>query len=106
MKPLRKLIARRRGEERSLAGRAFRPADAVTTASGEGQATVLDLERQRYYGLDEVGATIWAMVHERLTFEQIVDRLSDQYDAPRAQLEADASRFLNGLRDRRLVEDA
>lgn len=90
----------------TLSGRAFRPADRVTTAMIDGQTTVLDLGRDRYYGLDEVGSAIWDLVRQERTFDQIVTRLQREYDAPRPDLERDVGAFLSELRRNRLVVDA
>jgi hypothetical protein len=90
----------------ALSGRAFRPADSVTTAMIDGQITVLDLGRDRYYGLDEVGSAIWDLVRQERTFDQIVTRLQREYDAPRPDLERDVGAFLSELRRNRLVVDA
>jgi hypothetical protein len=91
------------GAAAPFAGRTFRPADSVRTATVDGQTTVLDLRRDRYFGLDEVGTAIWELIRERHTFEQIVDRMEQQYDAPRTQLERDVIQFLTELRNHQLV---
>lgn len=89
-----------------LGGRAFRPAASVTTATIDGQTSVLDLSRDRYYGLDDVGTAVWDMVRQERTFEEIVDGLARQYDVATSDLERDVGAFLVDLRSRRLVEDA
>jgi hypothetical protein len=105
----------RLGEERSLegqdvanayAGRAFRPADSVRTATMDGRTTVLDLDHERYFGLDDVGTAIWELVRQQHTFEQIVEQLGKDYEAPRSDLERDVIGFLTELRTRQLVVDA
>lgn len=92
--------------ENAYAGRAFRPADSVRTATMDGRTTVLDLDHERYFGLDEVGTAIWELVRQQQTFEQIVERLEQEYDSPRDRVERDVIGFLSELRSRRLVVEA
>lgn len=82
---------------------AFHPAVHVSTATHEGGTVLLDLEQQRYYGLDEVGGAIWGMVKEGACVGEIADRLSAEYDAPREVLVVDTCRFLTELVNSGLV---
>jgi hypothetical protein len=81
----------------------FRPSPDVAVATREGRAVLLDVRRERYYGLDEVGTTIWEGLQRGLTFTEIVDALESEYDAPRATLEDDVSRFVARLASSNLV---
>lgn len=81
----------------------FRPSPDVAVATKEGRAVLLDVRRERYYGLDEVGTTIWDGLQRGLTFTEIVDALEGEYDAPRAALEADVSQFVARLASSDLV---
>lgn len=90
----------------ALSGRVFRPREWVQASLVDGQVTLMDLSRDRYYGLDDVGSLIWGFMSERLTFEQIVDRLEMCYEATREQVEEDVIRFITELRYNDLVVDA
>jgi hypothetical protein len=77
---------------------------AQVGATGQGGHTVLlDYAGGQYYGLDEVGTRIWELVRDGSSLGAIVDRLADEYDAPRDVLQADASALLAELAARRLV---
>ena len=77
---------------------------AQVGATGQGGHTVLlDYAGGQYYGLDEVGTRIWELVREGSSLGAIVDRLADEYEAPRDVLHADASALLAELVARRLV---
>jgi hypothetical protein len=93
-----------RGTSRqSLRSYLYRPAPDVMTAVREGRVVLLDGRRERYFGLDEVGTSVWAGLEAGLTFTEIVDSLEGEYDAPREMLERDVSTFLSNLAESKLV---
>jgi hypothetical protein len=64
---------------------------------------LLDLRRERYWGLDETGTRIWELVSAGIPFSRIVDSLEDEYAEPRERLESDARAFLTTLLKTRLA---
>ncbi|HEX6748702.1 MAG TPA: PqqD family protein [Longimicrobium sp.] len=73
-------------------------------AAQEGDRTVLlDPVQGEYFGLDEVGTRIWALLPEHPTAAALADRLFDEYDAPRETLAGDAARLLGQLAAMKLV---
>lgn len=84
----------------------YRPAPEVLTATREGRAVLLDARRERFFGLDEVGTSVWAGLEAGMTFTEIVDTLETEYDAPRERLELDVSTFLSNLAESKLVVPA
>jgi hypothetical protein len=78
-------------------GRLFRPANRVATATLDERSILLDLQNERYLGLDEVGTRIWSLVRQGMPRETIIDRLEEEYEATREQLEADVPAFLAEL---------
>jgi hypothetical protein len=81
----------------------LRRAPKVAAAEEGGRTVLLDVKRGRYYGLDPVAGRIWELLGEALTLEAIVDRLEEEYAAPRERLEADARAFVEVLRARKLI---
>lgn len=72
----------------------------VRSAVHGDRTILLDLRRERYYGLDEVGSRVWALLKEGADVSAIVERLGEEYDAPRERLQADLAellRYLSGL---------
>ena len=96
----------RPGAGQSLRSFLYRPAPDVMAAVREGRVVLLDGRQERYFGLDEVGTSVWAGLEAGLTFTEIVDALEEEYDAPRATLEGDVSTFLSNLADSKLVVSA
>ena len=70
------------------------------------QVIVADMRSGHYFGLDDVGAVVWALIEERTTRGDIVDRVQAQYEVSRDVLERDVDRLLDDLLQRRLVEYA
>ena len=68
------------------------------------QIVVADMGSGRYFGLDDIGALVWALIGERATRGAIVDRVHAEYDVSRDVLERDVDRLLDDLVQRRLVE--
>ncbi len=97
------LLRRRRASQ--APGVAVYKAVSHVVAARQGDRTILlDAQRGRYFGVDEVGATIWRMLGAGSTLAQLVDGLEQEYAAPREALEQDATAFLARLGRARLVE--
>lgn len=89
---------------RARAGGRLRPRETVTAVTKDGRTVLLDVDRQRYFGIDEVGTRIWELLAQEESAEAIIARMADEYDAPRERIAADVERFLGGLVTSRLVE--
>ena len=77
--------------------------DQVSTALG-GEAVILELKRGVYFGLNEVGASIWQLLAEPRSVGEIRDAVSAEFDvAPDRALE-DLLALLAELQERGLVE--
>jgi hypothetical protein len=84
-------------------GGVLRPSRDVLTGVRDGVAVLLDLRREVYLGLDEVGTTIWQEVEQGTPDDEIVERVCAQYDAPRDVIARDAAVFMNSLERQGLV---
>lgn len=96
-----------RVEEKTIAVSSHcRPAPHVIATTGEGRTFLLDTRRDRYMGLDDVGAAVWQGVASGRTPGAIVTDLVDEYDAPAETIERDVLGFLSSLAGRGLIEVA
>jgi hypothetical protein len=69
-----------------------------------GDATVLmDRKRGSYFTLNEVGGRVWELVGAGATAPEIVERLFEEYDTSRQQLETDIASTLQQLIDDELL---
>lgn len=69
-----------------------------------GEEVILHLESGVYYGLDEVGATIWAQVQQPKAISAICQAVCDEFEVAPEQCRADTLQFLQGLLDAQLIE--
>jgi hypothetical protein len=87
------------------------PVDAhVVAAEGRqlstnlsGDVIILSLEDGIYYGLDHVGARIWALLQTPARVGDLVDRIVAEFDVTRATAEADTRELLGELAARELI---
>ena len=69
-----------------------------------GEAVLLDLKSQRYFGLDPVGTRIWQLLDERRRTDGLLEAMLDEFDVEEAQLRQDLDAFLHQLTDAGLIE--
>lgn len=69
-----------------------------------GEAVILHLPSESYFGLDPVGASIWEFIQEGRTFHEICDHLLAEYDVTREQCESEVQRLIESMREEGLVE--
>jgi len=82
-----------------------RKPDVVFRALQEGEGGVLlHLLSGEYHGLNQLGCVIWGLMDSDRTFGDLVIDVRGQLEDPPASVEQDVSTFLEGLRDRDLVE--
>ena len=99
------LLRRRKAASVARAPR-YRAVPHVVAARHGDRTILLDARRGRYFGLDQVGASIWRLLGEGATAAELVAGLEQEYAAPRGQLEQDAGSFLARLERARLVVSA
>ena len=80
-----------------------RVSEQVLVRDLKGEAVLLDLTSQRYFGLDEVGLAIWKGLEQGLAREVIIERLLDEFAVERPRLEHDVEVFLVKLAEAGLV---
>jgi hypothetical protein len=77
--------------------------EQVGSRLGE-EAVILSLKNSTYYGLNEVGSTIWEMVKEPTAVSVIRDALCAQYEVDPDQCEQDLISLLGELAGQGLIE--
>ena len=63
----------------------------------EDEMVLLDMESGQYFGLNEVGARIWSLLQEGLTFSAFLGTLLKEYDVSEEQMRSDIQKFLDHL---------
>jgi hypothetical protein len=78
-------------------------ADQVS-ADLDGEAVILGLEKSEYYGLREVGASIWRLIQEPRRVVDIRDAILAEYDVEPEPCERDLIGLLAQLASEGLLE--
>jgi hypothetical protein len=72
------------------------PEQVLMRQVGE-EMVMLNLERENYYGLNPVGARLMQIAESGATLEQISERLLEEFDAAREQVQGDVRRIVAEL---------
>ncbi len=78
-------------------------ADQVS-ADLSGEAAILTLASGMYYGLNAVGARVWALIHEPRSVQSLLDQLLAEYDVEPVRCESDLMNLLRQLAQEGLIE--
>lgn len=76
----------------------------VLVRAMECESVLLNLDRESYFGLDEVGTRMWNVLIESPTVKDAFRVLEAEYEIEGAALWADLHRFVGELADAGLVE--
>ncbi len=68
------------------------------------EVVILQLQDGIYYGLNPVGARVWALVQEPRTVEDIKASLLNEYEVEPSQCDRDLATLLSELSIRQLIE--
>lgn len=77
--------------------------EAVLFRELEGEAVILNLESEAYYGLDEVGTRMWEVLSTSTTLEGAFEQLLSEYDVEPTTLRTDLQEFVDQLATHGLV---
>jgi hypothetical protein len=88
------------------AGSDFVASRGIRHAEVEGCRVVLDLRRETYRVLDQVGSALWLILTGQAAKAAVFDELAGQYAVDAARLEADLAAFANQCLAEELLERA
>jgi hypothetical protein len=69
-----------------------------------GEAAILNLKSGVYYGLNPVGARIWALIQEPRTVREVREMLLEEYDVDADRCERDLLAILRQLAENTLID--
>ena len=72
-------------------------AETVFAQEVDGEMVLLDMESENYFGLDEVGTSIWQAMQEKETLQEVFEALLEQYEVEEEMLENDLLEFVGKL---------
>lgn len=79
------------------------PSDEVLFQEIGGEAVLLDLASEQYFGLDAVGTRIWSLLDGNASLDRIQEALCAEYDAPRERIHDDLFALARRLLEAGLV---
>lgn len=77
----------------------------VTWRELEGRTVILDLAESRYLATNRTGALLLRVLLDECSHDRLVSVLSEEYDVPRDQADADVRAFTDLLREHGLLVD-
>jgi hypothetical protein len=77
--------------------------EAVATEVNQ-EVVLMNLERNRCYGLGSTGSEIWRRLAEPIPVSELLTQLQVAYDAPSGQIESDVLRTLSEFAAEGLIE--
>ena len=77
--------------------------DNVLFRELEGEAVLLNLDNETYYGLDDVGTRMWAVVTTAPSIADVYAALLQEFDVAPDQLESDLRAWLDELLENGLL---
>ena len=69
-----------------------------------GEAVLLDLASERYFGLDPIGTRIWQLLADAPSLQQVHATLCGEFDAPAERIQADLLALVGQLNEAGLVQ--
>ena len=70
----------------------------------EGESVLLNLDSERYFGLDETGTHMWSVLSTCKSIEAAYQKLMHEYDVDGELLRRDLSELVEKLLDQGLVK--
>ena len=81
-----------------------KPSDDVLFQEVGGEAVLLNLASESYFGLDPVGTRIWVLLTEDAALQRAFDILCDEYEVEPERLQADLLGLVDKLAEAGLVQ--
>lgn len=69
-----------------------------------GEAVVLNMKNGKYYGLNSVGSSIWSVIQDPLTFDDIKDAVLEEFEIDEATCGREVELFLEQMTKEDLLE--
>ena len=78
--------------------------DGVMLRELNNEAVILNVNSERYFGLDEMGTRMWQLLTESETIQQAYDALLESYEVEPDTLRNDMTRLIEELVQHGLLE--
>jgi len=75
----------------------------IPTALIDNELGLMNVDKGKYYSLDEIGIEIWNLIENSIKVSNIVDELLKEYDIEKKQCEEDVLELINELYKQELI---
>jgi hypothetical protein len=83
----------------------YKLSETVRSTHSQDGAVVLDIRQGEMFNLNLVGSRILELLKRGSTEAEVVDEISRQFNADRAEVEQDVQEFVVSLQEHRLIVD-
>jgi hypothetical protein len=83
----------------------YKLSETVRSTHSQDGAVVLDIRQGEMFNLNLVGSRILELLKRGSTEAEVVDEISRQFNADRAEVERDVQEFVVSLQEHRLIVD-
>ena len=77
--------------------------ETVFAQDVDGEMVLLDMNSENYFGLDEVGTSIWQAMQEKETLSEVLSTLMGEYEVEEDVLKKDLLHFVDRLAESGLI---
>ena len=86
-----------------LSAKITRHPDILSAEIG-GEAVMMSIEKGAYFGLNPVATRIWDLIEQPRTVAELIVSITDEYDVPAEQCQADVQGFVADMIARGLAQ--
>ncbi|MDR7073381.1 lasso peptide biosynthesis PqqD family chaperone [Fictibacillus barbaricus] len=69
----------------------------------DGETVMMSIANGKYYNLGTIGGMIWSKLIDPITFEELIDDLTAEFDIDRKVCESHVISFLDSLHEENLI---
>jgi hypothetical protein len=88
----------------SLSSQRVQVPEQVMMREVGGEAVILNVETEQYFGLDEIGTRMWLVLTSTGSVQDALTTLLDEYDVEPERLASDLQTFIDSLAAEGLLE--
>lgn len=88
----------------SMKGSTYQRRPDLIGASVDDEMVMMSVEKGQYYGLRGIAPRVWELLETPHTFDQLVDRILEEFEVDRAVCEKDMNGFLEKVEELGLIE--
>jgi hypothetical protein len=75
----------------------------LVTSNIDGEIVMMSVDNGEYYGLDEIGSRIWDLLENTISVENLVEKLTEEFEVEKGDCMNDTIEFLKELLSKNLI---